>query len=188
MLKVEMGPPMTGTYSIVYLIHYTGTFNFRLNYTQSTSTASAGSTDIFLLRYDFDGNPIWGSRYGGSNTEFVSDLQTDAFGGLYMAGRATSPTGISFGADLNVSSASGGHFLARPLTSLPPTSAPTLVSTSHPSSLPTATPTLPPSARPTGTPTAAPSGSPTTSPSSSPTSSPSPVSCGIRHARTSLCG
>lgn len=114
MLKVEMGPPMTGTYSIVYVIHYTGTFNFRLNYTQSTSTASAGSTDIFLLRYDFDGNPIWGSRYGGSNTEFVSDLQTDAFGGLYMAGTATSPTGISFGPTLNITTM--GPFVTRLMT------------------------------------------------------------------------
>jgi hypothetical protein len=30
-----------------------------------------GSTDIFLLQYDYDGAFIWGSRYGGSNTEFV---------------------------------------------------------------------------------------------------------------------
>ena len=90
-----------------------GTFNFNMNLTQPTLTPSSGSTDIFLLRYDYEGNAIWGSRYGGSNTEFVSDLQTDAFGGLYMAGSATSPTGISFGPALNLTN---GPFLTRLMT------------------------------------------------------------------------
>lgn len=85
----------------------------RINVTEPDWAGSLGSTDIFLLQYDYDGNAIWGSRYGGTNTEFVSDLQTDAFGGVYLTGRATSPTGISFGPDLDVKS---GPFLTRLMT------------------------------------------------------------------------
>jgi hypothetical protein len=85
-----------------------------MNLTLPTLVASTGATDIFLLQYDYDGNAIWGSRYGGSNSEFVADLQMDAFGGLYLAGRATSPTGISFGPDLNVTKS--GPFMARLIT------------------------------------------------------------------------
>ena len=89
----------------------TGTFNFHMNLSQPALVYSAGSTDIFLLRFTFDGTPMSGARFGGSNTDTVADLQMDAFGGVYMAG--VGPTGLSFGTNLNTTS---GGFLTRFIT------------------------------------------------------------------------
>jgi hypothetical protein len=80
---------------------------------QPTEAGSRGGTDIFLLKYDYDGTAVEGWQYGGSNTEFMYDLQTDAFGGLYMAARATSSGGIALGPNLN---ATAGVFVARLMT------------------------------------------------------------------------
>lgn len=89
----------------------TGTFTFNINITQPALAQSLGSSDIFLLRFTFDGTPMSGARFGGSNTDTVADLQMDAFGGVYMAG--VGPTGLSFGTNLNTTS---GSFLTRFIT------------------------------------------------------------------------
>ena len=91
----------------------TGTFNFNINLLQPTLVASAGSTDIFLLKYDYEGTATNGWQYAGSNGEVVHDLQTDAFGGLYLAGQTTTSGGISLGSNMQVNS---GQFVARLMT------------------------------------------------------------------------
>lgn len=92
-------------------VRTTGTFSFNINITQPALVHSAGSTDIFLLRYTFEGSSISGARFGGSLTDTLADIQTDAFGGLYMAGFGG--TGLSFGPNLNTTS---GGFLTRIIT------------------------------------------------------------------------
>lgn len=86
-----------------------------VNITQPTLAGSNGSSDVFLLEYDYDGRPVAGWKFGGSNTDTVADLQTDAFGGLYLAGATTTSGGISFAPIPNLS-VGNGNYLARLMT------------------------------------------------------------------------
>jgi hypothetical protein len=90
----------------------TGTFNFNINLLQPTLVASTGSTDIFLLKYDYEGTATNGWQYNSTLTESVWDIQMDAFGGLYMAGQSGTSS-VRLGSNLTASS---GHFLARLMT------------------------------------------------------------------------
>lgn len=84
-----------------------------MNLTQPALVGSTGATDIFLLRYDYEGTAMSGWRYGGSNTEFMWDLQTDAFGGVYLAALCTTAGGMSLGPTMNITQS---QFVARLMT------------------------------------------------------------------------
>ncbi|MCX6292338.1 MAG: SBBP repeat-containing protein [Bacteroidetes bacterium] len=73
-------------------------------YTFSTSgIATAGSfqpslngvADAFLVKFDSNGNRIWGTYYGGADFDQGVDLATDATGNVYMTGYTISTTDIS---------------------------------------------------------------------------------------------
>lgn len=46
----------------------------------------AGSEDIFLLKYDKDGNEIWGVDYGGSGRNAGRGITTDKNGNIFLTG------------------------------------------------------------------------------------------------------
>lgn len=46
----------------------------------------AGSEDIFLLKYDKDGNEVWGLDYGGSGRNAGRGITTDKNGGIFLTG------------------------------------------------------------------------------------------------------
>jgi len=46
----------------------------------------AGSEDIFLLKYDKDGNEIWGLDYGGSGRNAGRGITTDKNGNIFLTG------------------------------------------------------------------------------------------------------
>jgi hypothetical protein len=46
----------------------------------------AGSEDIFLLKYDQDGNEIWGLDYGGSGRNAGRGITTDKNGNIFLSG------------------------------------------------------------------------------------------------------
>ena len=52
----------------------------------STIKTVAGSEDIFLLKYDKDGNEIWGVDYGGSGRNAGRGITTDKSGYIYLTG------------------------------------------------------------------------------------------------------
>lgn len=50
------------------------------------NTGYAGSSDIFLLKYDKDGNPLMIQKPDGPEADYCSSVATDASGNVYLAG------------------------------------------------------------------------------------------------------
>jgi hypothetical protein len=48
--------------------------------------ASAGDNDIFLAKYDPNGNHLWSRRFGDSDTQRAYELAVDAAGNVYVTG------------------------------------------------------------------------------------------------------
>eukprot|EP01041_Mallomonas_annulata_P005482 gene5482-11029_t len=65
------------------------------------SSHAGGIMDAFLVKFNSGGARQWGTYYGGSGNEETSGyIATDASGGIYLAGRTNSTSGIA---------TSGGH-------------------------------------------------------------------------------
>lgn len=54
-----------------------------------------GFADAFLVKFNPDGDRIWGTYYGGINAEIFHDMECDKFGNVYASGVTTSPDLIS---------------------------------------------------------------------------------------------
>jgi hypothetical protein len=75
--------------------------------TQSVGGISAGGhqntlgglSDAFLVKFDTDGNRLWGTYYGGTANDYGEGLAIASDGSVYLSGSAASTSGI----------ASGGH-------------------------------------------------------------------------------
>ncbi len=59
---------------------------------------SAGSTDVFVAKFDSNGNAIWAKSAGGTNYDYAGKLALDASGNVYAIGNFTSIT-MYFGND-----------------------------------------------------------------------------------------
>jgi hypothetical protein len=51
-----------------------------------SNTTSATGTDIFLAKYDTNGNAQWGTMIGGTNREFQPSICTDSLGNVFVSG------------------------------------------------------------------------------------------------------
>ncbi|GAA0875841.1 hypothetical protein GCM10009118_22500 [Wandonia haliotis] len=58
---------------------------------------NSGSTDLFVAKYDTNGNVIWAKGAGGNEYETANSLHTDAAGNVYVTGSFSSSS-VSFGA------------------------------------------------------------------------------------------
>ncbi|MCF8373245.1 MAG: PKD domain-containing protein [Bacteroidales bacterium] len=73
-------------------IYVTGSFNgiadFNPFYGSGSLTSCSGgaSKDIFLSKFDGDGNFVWVKQIGGALNEYASDIDCDGSGNLYMTG------------------------------------------------------------------------------------------------------
>ncbi len=47
---------------------------------------TTGYTDIFLTKYDANGNVLWARSAGGSDNDYATSVTTDAWGNIYVAG------------------------------------------------------------------------------------------------------
>ncbi|MGK3960038.1 SBBP repeat-containing protein [Sorangium sp. So ce118] len=56
---------------------------------------SAGDTDIFMAKFDSDGNHIWSRRFGGVGTDFIYGVAVDAAGNVLITGGFSST--VNFG-------------------------------------------------------------------------------------------
>lgn len=62
------------------------------------TNALNGKADIFLTKYDTDGNVQWAKGVGGTSSDYAESISLDASGNLYMTGRFYSAT-LSFGSN-----------------------------------------------------------------------------------------
>ncbi|HRP88689.1 MAG TPA: SBBP repeat-containing protein [Edaphocola sp.] len=63
--------------------------------TNSNGTTTSYYFDIALVKYDTNGNKLWGTFYGGSNNEYFTNLFLGKDGFVYIVGRTGSDTGIA---------------------------------------------------------------------------------------------
>lgn len=70
---------------------------------------SAGSSDIFLAKYDATGNAVWAKSAGGTDSDKAYGVSTNASGDVFVAGDFLSPA-ISFGSIIltNTANQTGG--------------------------------------------------------------------------------
>ncbi|MBI2927273.1 MAG: SBBP repeat-containing protein [Verrucomicrobia bacterium] len=83
--------------------YVTGSFTGTASFGQTTLT-SAGGADIFLAKYDGEGNLRWGTRGGGSSDDLGRGVATDAAANVLLAGHFKETASF---ADLNLVSAGG---------------------------------------------------------------------------------
>jgi|GEM_PF-5159924 len=55
----------------------------------NTQLTSRGSSDVFLIKFSPDGNPLWVSQIGGSGKDTSRRLAIDRYGSIYLAGNFT---------------------------------------------------------------------------------------------------
>jgi hypothetical protein len=94
-------------------IYVAGNFNspfFVLGYDTLTNI---GSFDVFIVKYDSQGNKLWAKSVGGTTSEDCNSIVTDFFGNVYVTGRFSSST-IAFDTIvLNNNGGSNDVFIAK---------------------------------------------------------------------------
>jgi hypothetical protein len=58
----------------------------------STTLMNMGYEDIFLAKYDTDGNVFWAKSTGGNGNDYLNSVVVDVFGNTYVTGLFCSPT------------------------------------------------------------------------------------------------
>ena len=66
------------------------------------NTYSGGMYDVFLVKFDANGNRLWATYYGGVDDDRSYSVTTDATGNLYIAGNTTTAAGIASGGFQNI--------------------------------------------------------------------------------------
>ena len=68
--------------SVVLAGYFSGTVNFG----GGPALTSAGATDVFVVKLDPDGTPVWARRFGDEQLQISSGVATDASGAAVVAG------------------------------------------------------------------------------------------------------
>lgn len=79
----------------VYLSGNTVTSGTIIATSGTHQTTLAGSDDAFLAKFDENGLRLWGTFYGGTNTETGISCAAEATGNVYLTGLTRSTTGIA---------------------------------------------------------------------------------------------
>lgn len=58
-------------------------------------TVYGGNQDVFAVKFDNNGNRIWGSYFGGDGDDFGAFCSSDAEGNIYLTGHTNSTSNIS---------------------------------------------------------------------------------------------
>ncbi|MGD0710935.1 MAG: SBBP repeat-containing protein [Bacteroidales bacterium] len=73
---------------------------------------NTGYNDIFLAKYDANGNVLWAISEGGGDDDYASSVAVDTLGNTYLAGYFYSPS-IKFGSTILINEAGNNVFLAK---------------------------------------------------------------------------
>jgi hypothetical protein len=85
----------TDTSGYVYICGYYKSASVIFD-TETINNTSSGTEDVFVAKYDWDGNLIWVRNAGGTNRDLCFDISVDKFGSTYLTGWYYS-TSITFG-------------------------------------------------------------------------------------------
>ncbi len=72
-----------------------------------------GGEDAFLVKFNTNGNRLWGTYYGGSGYDEAFSIAGDVSGNVYLAGHTESTTGISASGHQNTLAGSMDAFVAK---------------------------------------------------------------------------
>lgn len=78
---------------------------------EGTTVTSAGSSDVFVAKYETDGTLIWIKRAGGNGADIAHSVVTDASGNIAIAGEFQNAA--SFGTNSVSASGLGDAFIAK---------------------------------------------------------------------------
>jgi len=76
--------------------YFAGDFGTTISFDATHTIVSAGSGDIFIVKYDPNGNVIWVKSAGGTDNEAAGGISIDATGNVFVAGYFKSAT-VNFG-------------------------------------------------------------------------------------------
>lgn len=68
-----------------------------------------GDSDAFLVKFNFLGNRLWGTYYGGNGSELNSAVTVSKNGDIYLAGSTSSQSGIATNNGYDKTFNNGGH-------------------------------------------------------------------------------
>ncbi|MDP4266007.1 MAG: SBBP repeat-containing protein [Bacteroidota bacterium] len=91
-----------------------GIFLNKIKFGSTTLKSISGSNDIFIVKYDTNGNLLWAKREGGTDDDYVSSVAVDVSGNIYVAGSFVSSI-ITFGSTTltNTNVGNNDFFLAK---------------------------------------------------------------------------
>jgi len=83
--------------NVIVVGEYTGSLNiFAANgSTVSFTLTNSGSNDVFVVKYDSSGTPLWAKKIGGTTADSTRSVSTDSGGNIVVAGQYAS-TSLSF--------------------------------------------------------------------------------------------
>jgi hypothetical protein len=73
---------------------------------------NSGSWDIFIVKYDANGNVLWAKSEGGPTSDYGYSTTTDVQGNVYISGRFNSPS-ITFGGYTVTNSGNADMFIVK---------------------------------------------------------------------------
>jgi hypothetical protein len=77
----------------IYLSGYTSSID-SITLAGYQNTNNGGTYDAFLMKFDSNGNQIWGTFFGGSGYEITGGLVIDTTNSIYLSGQTSSNTNI----------------------------------------------------------------------------------------------
>jgi hypothetical protein len=89
-------------------VYITGYFNSSTITFGSITLSNVGYSDVFVAKYDNNGNVIWAKSAGGDTTDVGYSIATDKSGNVYVTGFFTSNT-ITFGSITLTNSNANGN-------------------------------------------------------------------------------
>lgn len=76
-------------------VYATGNFNLTADFDPGAgqfNLTSLGGLDVFMAKYDVNGNLVWANSIGDANSEIAECIKLDASGNFYVGGEFSSPT------------------------------------------------------------------------------------------------